>query len=106
MGLFKKPNRKFRQRESRNDSEDESATGENEEKPKLEGKDKSSATEAESTPQPSTSYSASKERDDKCEPLVPKATKLLSFHDEEDGMIFLFVSGAHTENSPRRGPNI
>lgn len=88
MGLFKKPNRKFRQREARNDSEDESGSTET-----VEIKDKSkpekSIAETETISYPSTSGSSTissvKEKEDKNDTNVPKATKLLSFHDEEDG---------------------
>ncbi|XP_054715948.1 PAX3- and PAX7-binding protein 1-like [Uloborus diversus] len=93
MGLFKKPNRKFRQREVRNDSDEESTTSEavlNKEKSlNTELKDKASTVEAEcvasvSTGTGNSSGIALKEKDEKIDTSIPKATKLLSFHDEED----------------------
>lgn len=85
MGLFKKPNRKFRQRESRNDSEDEGAPAENEDsKDRQKQECKIPGLDVETFNVPSSS-STSKEKDDKSETVLPKASKLLSFHDEEDG---------------------
>ena len=85
MGLFKKPNRKFRQRESRNDSEDEGTSAENEDsKDKQKQECKIPGLDGEIVNVASSS-STSKEKDDKNETAVPKASKLLSFHDEEDG---------------------
>lgn len=84
MGLFKKPNRKFRQREARTDSEDENGTSEsteNKTSPKLEAK---ASTSVDAVSIPLIGATSSKEKEDGNESL-PKAPKLLSFHDEEDG---------------------
>lgn len=93
MGLFKKPNRKFRQREARNDSEDEGAPAENDDnKDKQKFETKIPVIDFESSVLPSTSsVSSSKDRDAKIEPAIPKASKLLSFEDEEDGKIFNII---------------
>ncbi|KFM74139.1 GC-rich sequence DNA-binding factor 1, partial [Stegodyphus mimosarum] len=95
MGLFKKPNRKFRQREARPDSDDESSTELSESKAKsvkTDVKDKPS-TSVEADNNASTSNSSTvllqREKEEKTDPSLAKGTKLLSFHDEEDdGEVF------------------
>ncbi|GFY55318.1 PAX3- and PAX7-binding protein 1 [Trichonephila inaurata madagascariensis] len=81
MSLFKKPNRKFRQRESRNDSDDESAeTCDN--KGKITGNDSKTSLSSENTRSSNTSVAPQKE--ERSETVVMKTTTLLSFHDEEE----------------------
>ncbi|CAL1280131.1 unnamed protein product [Larinioides sclopetarius] len=82
MSLFKKPNRKFRQREIRNDSEDETETTEaSESKGKISGNDSKISFSTEN-PRPGT-ISASSYAENKVD-TAPKGTKLLSFHDDEE----------------------
>lgn len=91
MGLFKKPNRKFRQREARNDSEDEGTAVENEDsKDKQKSETKIPFIDTESSVLPSTSTASSnRDKDEKNDSAIPKPSKLLSFHDEEDdGEVF------------------
>ncbi|XP_071043298.1 PAX3- and PAX7-binding protein 1 isoform X2 [Parasteatoda tepidariorum] len=97
MGLFKKPNRKFRQREARADSEDESNSTESPEtKPKIPSKpDLKPSTSLEIDTVKSSS--SSKEKEDKTDSSLPKATKLLSFHDEEDdGEVFKLKKSSYS----------
>lgn len=82
MSLFKKPNRKFRQRETRNDSEDESNTSDSVDlKTKTYDVDVKPVIPflSESTrPSPASTH-----KEDKADSSLPKS-KLLSFHDDED----------------------
>ncbi|GIY73608.1 PAX3- and PAX7-binding protein 1 [Caerostris darwini] len=79
MSLFKKPNRKFRQRESRNDSEEESEVSET-----SDSKGKHFANDFKvSSFSNDNVRSATSHKEDKPD-TVQKTTNLLSFHDEED----------------------
>ncbi|GFS67855.1 PAX3- and PAX7-binding protein 1 [Nephila pilipes] len=81
MSLFKKPNRKFRQRESRNDSDDESVET-SDSKGKTIGNDSRIFFSTENTRSTNTSVVSQKE--EKPDASVTKTTTLLSFHDDEE----------------------